>query len=185
MFSKKKMKKKCYLRSERIGPVTWHFRVYRISLSFCELDERRDSSFFYSRNAGLQHYRGICLCGNGLLSICVGRVCAGTGFRFFMGPRDTGYGISHYSGDTGYGMRDFVFCTGPRDTGYGISHFARDHGIIPNPVLSLGKNPGEGPGYFRYYVVTPLPFSHLPLFPPRSHDQFVGSSDTTIDVRYS
>ena len=112
----KKMKKKCYLRSERIGPVTWHFRVYRISLSFCELDERRDSSFFYSRNAGLQHYRGICLCGNGLLSICAGRVCAGTGFRFFSrdhGIRDTGFSIFH----------------GTRDTGYGISHFARDHGI--------------------------------------------------------
>ena len=118
--------------------MTWHFRVYRISLSFCELDKRRDSSFFYSRNAGFQHYRGICLCGNGLLGVCAGRVCTGTGFAFFTGPRDTGYGIFHFSRDTGYGRRDFTFCTGPRDTGYGISHFSRDHGIIAIPVQSRG-----------------------------------------------
>ena len=80
-----------------------------------ELDKRRDSSFFYSRKAGFQQYRGICLCGNGLLSIC---------------------------GDAFVRERDFAFFTGPRDTGYGISHFARDHGIkIPNPVQSRGKNP--------------------------------------------
>ena len=98
--------------------MTWHFRVYRISLSFCELDKRRDSSFFHSRNAGFQHYRGICLCGNGirgifscgngLLSICAGRVCAGTRFRFFHGT--TGYGISLF-----HGIRYFAFCTEPRD----------------------------------------------------------------------
>ena len=64
-----------------------------------ELEKRRDPSFFCSRNAaGFQHYRGICLCGNGLLSIYAGRICAGTGVRLFhgaTGPRATGFRILH------------------------------------------------------------------------------------------
>ena len=135
MFAKKRRKKKT--RSERSEPVTSRFRVYRICLSFCKLDKRRDSSFFYSRNAGFQHYRWICA-GTGFL-----RICAGTRFRFFRGTRDTGL---HFSRDRGYGISHCA-------RGHGISHFARDHGIIPNPVQSRGKNPGEGPVFFGLYDV--------------------------------
>ena len=143
--------------------MTWHFRVYRISLSICELDKCRDSSLFYSRNEGFQHYRGICWCGNGLLSICGGRVCAGMGWRFFHGT--TGYGIrdfpfftGHGIQDTGFlhfardrGIRDFAFFTGPRDTGYGISHFCTGPRNNPESHQSRGKNHagksrGKNPG---------------------------------------
>jgi len=62
-------------------------------------------------------------------NIIAGFVGAGTGFWVF-------------AGDAFVREWDGAFFTGPRDTGYGISHFARDHGIkIPNPVQSRGKNP--------------------------------------------
>ena len=116
-----------------------------------ELDTRRDSSFFYSRNAGFQHYRGICLCGNGLFSILRGttRLC--------------GNGISLVSRHPGQWTRYFPFSW---DTGYGISHFSRDHGLLSTipQDLSRGKNPGEGSGILhdRYdeWAMNAVSFRH-------------------------
>ena len=125
--------------------MTWHFRVYRISLSF-ELDKRRYSSFFYSRNAGFQHYRGICWCGNGLLSICGGRVCAGMGWRFFHGT--TGYGIRDFPFFTGHGIWDTGFRILHGTTAYGILHFAFCTGPRDNPESR--QNPGQGPGNIQW-----------------------------------
>ena len=60
-------------------------------------------------------------------------------FEYLRRERLCGDGISLFS-------RGWI-----RDMGcsisHGISHFARDHGIIPNPVRSRGKNPGEGPEF--------------------------------------
>ena len=66
-------------------------------------------------------------------------------FAFFTGPRDTGYGISHFHGtrDAGYGISHFSRDHGIRDTGFRI--FAQDHGIIPNPINPAGKITRENP----------------------------------------
>lgn len=77
-----------------------------------------NSRDLFVREQAFGYLRGTRFCGNGIS-------------LYFTGRRDTGYGVSHFSRDTGHGIRDrgfrilngttgfairdFAFCTVPRD----------------------------------------------------------------------
>ena len=118
-FSKKKKKKSCDLRESNRGVGA----SVRASVNQSVLLRGRTSltnvGIPRSSVPGMRDFNiiaGFVRAGTGFRVYARDAFWARTGFRlFFKGSRDTGCGTSHFSRDTGYGIRELAFCTGPRN----------------------------------------------------------------------